>query len=98
MWTGGVSKSLTDSEIAAGMFLRNRTAQRKDMVFKKNLHRWLPSYAMHSLQRRFERPRHPVHILFCFVHHYDWKVAGDNMLAVYDQVLASKTRFSENRR
>ncbi|HEY5593625.1 MAG TPA: hypothetical protein VIL61_00505 [Nitrospiria bacterium] len=47
------------------------------MLFDKNLHIWLPSYVIRRLRKPFWRPRRPVHVLFCFVDHFEpmWKGA-----------------------
>ncbi len=43
------------------------------MIFDKNLNLWLPAYLRQVLRRRLvPRPRRvPVHLLFCFVDHYE---------------------------
>lgn len=63
------------------------------MLFDKNLHIWLPSYVIRCLQKPFRRPRRPVHILFCFVDHYEPMWGGADRMAEEARVAAWVERY-----
>lgn len=63
------------------------------MLLGKNLHVWLPSYAVRLVRKRFWKQRRPIHILFCVVDHYEPMWGGADRAAETVRVAAWVERY-----